>query len=88
MVCMNHGVQWKSLAEKVYKAYGYNIKRTSNATEKGVLEESIIKEGVNKYRIICLKCGKSAYRTRASAIISHPDCYRHHCGGNLKVERI
>lgn len=86
--CMNHGAKWKALAEKVNAAYGYNIKRTSTADEKGVLEESIMKEGINKYRIICLKCGKCTYRTRACIITKHPDRYYHKCGGELIVERI
>lgn len=34
--CMNHGAIWKKYAEMVYKAYGYNVKRTSDAYEKGV----------------------------------------------------
>ena len=34
--CMNHGENWKREANKVNRAYGYNIKRCSSAEEKGV----------------------------------------------------
>ena len=33
--CMNHGTTWKNYADKVNKAYGYNIKRCTSAEEKG-----------------------------------------------------
>lgn len=37
--CMNHGEKWKRLAQKVNRAYGYNIKRCSSAEDKGVQSE-------------------------------------------------
>lgn len=77
--CLNHGAEWKRLAEKVNKAYGYNIKRTTSAEEKGV--EDIRK----KYAVVCEKCGTETTRMKMSNLIKHPEfyvCCR--CGGNLK----
>lgn len=34
--CMNHGPVWKAYVEIVNKAFGYNIKRTNSAYEKGI----------------------------------------------------
>jgi len=34
--CNNHGPIWKTYAEKVRAAYGYDIKRCSDAAEKGI----------------------------------------------------
>lgn len=79
--CMNHGQMWKQLAEKVNKAYGYNIKRCSSADEKGVQVETLPKA---KYTVICDCCGHVYIRTRMSKLIAHPErfaCGR--CGGNL-----
>lgn len=37
--CMKHTGEWKQLAEKVNRYYGYNIKRCDSADEKGISEE-------------------------------------------------
>lgn len=36
--CMKHTGEWKQLAEKVNRYYGYNIKRCDSADEKGISE--------------------------------------------------
>lgn len=82
--CMNHGDNWKRLAQKVNIAYGYNIKRTNSAADKGVLEET---EPPIKHRVVCLDCGHVYKRTRASKLITHTDHYRcGYCHGRLKLE--
>ena len=43
--CMKHTGEWKQLAEKVNRYYGYNIKRCDSADEKGISEEQ--KEKIN-----------------------------------------
>ena len=85
--CLNHGPQWKALASKVNDVYGYNIKRCSDANEKGIKKDTRPKHKILKYKyeIKCEKCGHVYKRTKMSAIIQHPEQYRcGHCHGNLK----
>lgn len=53
--CMNHGQKWQEMADRVNKAYGYNIKRCSSQSEKGVVEytEKPIRY---KYNVFCNQC--------------------------------
>ena len=78
--CMNHGAKWKAIAAKVKAAYGYNIKRTSNAAEKGVDEATRPIE--YKYIFKCKGCGCTVRRERASKFVQY---YQHYhcavCGG-------
>lgn len=87
--CMNHGNNWKRLAQKVNRAYGYNIKRTNSEAEKGVLEETRppVKQREINHKVVCLDCGHIYTRTKASKLITHTSHYR--CGcchGKLKLE--
>lgn len=77
--CQNHGTEWKRLANKVNKAYGYNITRTTSAEEKGVSQEVIM-----KHKIVCQSCGKEIYRMRESKLTKYTNLYMCTCGGNLK----
>ena len=53
--CMNHGEQWKRLADLVNDCYScYNIKRTTSSEEKGI--EYIPKK--YKYTLICNECNR------------------------------
>lgn len=85
--CMNHGTNWKSLAQRVNRVYGYNIKRTDSAADKGVVEETRPPRKAREanYKVVCLDCGKIYTRAKASKLITHTDRYR--CGcccGKLK----
>lgn len=75
-----HREEWKRLAEKVNRAYGYNIKRCSSADEKGVTEIAIPtrKTSSTSYYIKCDKCGKIYTRTKRTKVVQHPEFYR--CG--------
>lgn len=81
--CQNHGTTWKRLADKVNRAYGYNIKRTTSASEKGVQEEErVIKV---KHRFACSSCGQIIERERESKFTKNYDRYRCGCcGGTFK----
>lgn len=46
--CANHGAQWKALADKVNRAYGYNIRRLASPAEKGVPDEWIPPQRVRR----------------------------------------
>lgn len=72
-----HGEGWKRLADRVNRAYGYNIKRCSSAEEKGVEPiENTPKE--IKHKFICKDCGKVYCRTRESKFTKNWQRYR--CG--------
>lgn len=89
--CLNHGAEWKMIADKVNKAYGYNIKRTSTAAEKFVSEETMPKkvkksERESNYIIRCKRCNHMYHRTRASKLTKQPHLFRcGACGGELEL---
>lgn len=80
--CMNHKAKWKFYAEKVNRAYGYDIKRTSTADEKGV-KEVIRKRKVN-HKYVCEKCGQTVTRERDRGFENKYHCGI--CGGNFVKE--
>lgn len=63
--CMNHQAKWKSYAQLMNDTYGYNIKRATSASEKGVEEEKTKPMKV-KYMFVCSGCGAQIYRKRKS----------------------
>ena len=82
--CMNHGASWKRLAEKVNSKLGYNIKRCSSASEKGVVEDHRL-DNRRQYVIVCEKCGLTYTRQRACRLVENPELFRcGRCGGKLK----
>ncbi len=74
--CMNHGAEWKKLADKVNRAYGYNIKRTASYAEVGISESE--RESFAKHKFTCCRCGKSILRQRESKFTKN--WQRYHCG--------
>lgn len=75
--CMNHKEAWKREAEKVNRAYGYNITRCSSAEEKGV-EPIENTPQVIKHQFKCKDCGQIINRLRESDFTKHYKDYR--CG--------
>lgn len=80
---MKHTGEWKQLAEKVNRYYGYNIKRCDSADEKGISEEQ--KEKIQteraaarkvKYIFKCTCCGQKVERCRESKFTKYPELYR------------
>jgi len=63
--CMRHTGKWKYYAEVVNQVYGYNIKRVTEGSEKGV-ENYQGKEMAIKYIFTCENCGATIYRKRDS----------------------
>lgn len=82
--CQNHGAEWKRLANKVNKAYGYNIKRCASALDYGIDDGDYFR--ACKYKIICEKCGGVGYRQKKSNVIIHPERYVCKCGGRLSID--
>ena len=84
--CRDHGERWKSYADKMNKAYGYNIKRVSSFEEMGLEEiPRPNKEDTIKYIIKCNKCGKEYPRQRFTCVMQKIDAYRCQCGGKLTL---
>jgi len=73
-----HKGEWKRLADLVRCKLGYNIKRVSNESEKGVLINHHSREKGYKYAVSCVDCGYTYRRKKLSKVITHPSVY--HCG--------
>lgn len=84
--CRDHGARWKEYADRMNKAYGYNIKRVSSFEEMG-LDEIARPDSANdiKYIIKCQKCGKEYPRKRFTCVMQKIDAYRCQCGGKLTL---
>lgn len=90
--CFCHTGEWKRLADLVNDCYGYNVKRTNTAEEKGMdtfykQHDELARKPTWKYTICCAKCGKVlAKRQRSCDMVKHPMFYTHTvCGGHLAV---
>lgn len=84
--CFCHTGEWKRLADKVNRYYGYGITRCSSAEDKG-LDEKVIKQREierekkrqnPKFIFRCKCCGQIVKRQRASQFTKYYHMY--HCG--------
>lgn len=64
--CFDHKSGFKKVATLVNHKYGYNVKRTTTAAEKGIEKTNIIKY---KYTIKCVNCGASTGYARKSKAV-------------------
>lgn len=76
--CRNHGALWRSYAQQMNQAYGYEITRTGTHQALGVPDPRPV-----RHLVVCRVCGMEFRRTRASALVCHPERYRCRCGGQL-----
>lgn len=76
--CQNHGPLWKSYAQRMNQAYGYQIARTGTWQALGLPEAAPV-----RHLVVCQACGRIFRRSRASALVCHPERYRCQCGGQL-----
>ena len=90
--CMNHGKEWKRLADIMNSEYGYNIQRATSAEEKGIArEESTRKEETYHYIIHCEKCNATWRYMRYCSIVKAAEKNKAKCGCGGKefyVEKI
>ena len=63
--CMKHTGRWKQYAELMNRVYGYNIKRVTKGSEKGVEDYKSSPLPI-KYIFTCKGCGAQIYRKRDS----------------------
>ena len=84
--CQNHGPEWKRRADKVKKELGYNIKRCTNAAEKGISETVTERYyDPDKYKVRCKKCGKVIGKSRMCNLVKYPQTYVHtKCNGTFE----
>lgn len=84
--CMNHGEEWKALADLVNDCYScYKIQRCTSAEDKGIIKD----ETYYKYAFKCSNCGAITGRDRESKftkLYSRYGCAR--CGKYGTWERI
>ena len=77
--CRNHGERWKSYAQRMNQAYGYQIRRTSACEELQVPDVKPV-----RHLLVCQSCGREFPRATASVLVRHPERYRCRCGGTLR----
>ena len=73
--CMKHTGKWKIYADRMNREYGYDIKRITSGTEKGV-ENYKPKHMAVKYILTCGGCGATVYRKRSSKFTKYYRNYR------------
>lgn len=84
--CMNHGENWKRLANRVNAAYpDYNIKRTTSCEEKGI---EAPEPRAYRWEIYCKSCGKKWNYKRLPKCAQYPSNYRCFCGGEIGVKSL
>ena len=79
--CMNHGPKWKGNAAVMNRKFGYNIKRTSSYSERG------LEQPIGKYQVQCTNCKQVFFKNRMSNLIKNPKRYICSCKakGTLEV---
>ena len=80
--CSNHGVRWKSYAQRMNDAYGYHIRRTDGYSSLGIEDDRPV-----RFYVVCQSCGRRIPRMKRSPLVDHPERYRCACGGALRVEQ-
>lgn len=85
--CMNHGEKWKRLANRVNRRYGYNIKTSSTASEKGCSDYKI--ERIPRFILSCNNCGcKITYYRTCKTIQNYKRYSCGRCGGDLTLVKL
>lgn len=77
--CFNHGKKWKTLANIINNATGYNVSRCGNYADFGL--ESPKKEKARNYVFRCENCGQEIVRERMSHFVKLYDSYTCGCCG-------
>lgn len=81
--CMNHGAQWKKVADIMNKAKGYDISRLTSISAANLTSEH--QAVLTKYVVVCVDCRNELYRQRKSKLINYPELYTcGACGGELE----
>ena len=82
---MSHGKTWLQLAKQVNLATGLDIKRSTTASDKGIMQDFANDPSV-KFLCICESCGAQIVRYRKCDFMRRTNRYRcGTCGGKFKV---
>ena len=82
---MSHGEAWRNLAQQVSRATGLTIKRSTPASEKGIVPD-YAKDPSVKFLCVCEGCGAQIVRYRDCSFVRRHSRYRcGTCGGKFKV---
>ena len=91
--CLNHGPNWKAVADKVNRNTHYNIKRCTSCEEKGIDRNSRTRSKNSrpkKWAVKCCQCGNIYKYSRKPKWLPRISSYR--CGrcnaGNLMAYRL
>ncbi len=87
--CMNHGKEWKRLANIVNSSLGYTIDRLADRNEfvASIGEEAYFSR--YKYKAECQGCGAEIYRMNRSKFIQNPQRYYcSKCGGKYIITEL
>lgn len=63
--CVGHTGLWLQYANRMNERYGYNIKRTTSSTDKGLEEYEPTKQLNYRYCFVCETCGQTVYKKKA-----------------------
>lgn len=81
--CANHGPRWRGYAQRMNRAYGYDIRRTDGYDTLGIPDDRPV-----RYYVVCERCGRRIPRMKRSPLVDCPGRYRCQCGGALRVEPV
>lgn len=76
--CFNHQLQWKVYANKMKRAYGYDINTTGNSVAMGITIPM-----KRNYVLVCQKCKREIIKERMCKVVKHPEKFHCRCGGRL-----
>ncbi len=82
--CKGHTGLWLEYANIMNKKYGYNIKRTTSGTEKGVEDYTATKRLAYKYCFICETCGQRIWKKKKCKFTKY---YRNYTCGRCGKKR-
>lgn len=80
-----HTGKWKEFAERMNLKYGYNIKRVTSGSEKGVEEYHSAYRLSYKYMFKCKYCGDSIFRKKNSKFTHYYRNYYCRSCGRLRA---
>lgn len=63
--CMGHTGLWRKYASMMNDMYGYNIKRTTSGSEKGVEDYAPTRQLAYRYCFKCRRCGQIIWKKKA-----------------------
>lgn len=75
--CHNHGLLWKSYADRINARYGYHIARLVNAEERKLCNDAGTFQPEERFRYVmeCGNCHVRSYKSRICNFVRYPEGY-------------